>query len=270
MLRQVDLLAVQSKTYAARFVDLGAPSHRVRVTGSLKFDGVEVDRDNPRTRELRRLAGLGEGDIVLMAGSTQDTEEALILATYQKLRKTHPRLRLVIVPRHPERFDAVARMLSSKQIAFARRSGLDLRPRDADLRVLLVDTLGELSDWWGAAHVALVGGSFGRRGGQNMIEPAAYGAAVCFGPKTQNFRDVVEAMLAERAAVTVHDGEELTRFVGRCLDDPGFADRIGNVARSLVVRHQGATRRTSQLLFDLADQKRSPTGTPVPIDARAA
>jgi 3-deoxy-D-manno-octulosonic-acid transferase len=117
--------------------------------------------------------------------------------------------------------------------------------------VLLVDVVGELGAWWGTAQIAFVGGSLGSRGGQNMIEPAAYGAAVCFGPNTQNFRDVVAAMLACQAAVVVRDEAELKAFVRRCLEDPHFAEALGQQASSLVASQLGATRRTFDLLAAL-------------------
>jgi 3-deoxy-D-manno-octulosonic-acid transferase len=111
-----------------------------------------------------------------------------------------------------------------------------------------VDTVGELGAWWGTAQIAFVGGSFGSRGGQNMIEPAAYGAAVSFGPNTRNFRDIVAAMLAAKAAVVVNSEAELGAFVERCLDDPSYAAELGGRAQALVKSNLGATRRTVDLL----------------------
>ena len=117
--------------------------------------------------------------------------------------------------------------------------------------MLLVDVVGELGAWWGTARIAFVGGSMGSRGGQNMIEPAAYGAAVCFGPNTRNFRDVVGTMLAHDAAVVVHDGQEMTAFVRRCLEAPREAAALGDRARALVAKQLGATERTFDLLAAL-------------------
>jgi 3-deoxy-D-manno-octulosonic-acid transferase len=117
--------------------------------------------------------------------------------------------------------------------------------------VLLVDAIGELDAWWGAARIAFVGGSMGTRGGQNMIEPAAYGAAVSFGPNTSNFRDVVALLLARDAAVVVADREQLAAFVRLCLADPPFADELGQRARQLVLEQLGAADRTCQLLQSL-------------------
>jgi 3-deoxy-D-manno-octulosonic-acid transferase len=108
--------------------------------------------------------------------------------------------------------------------------------------------VGELGAWWGTAAIAYVGGSMGKRNGQNMIEPAAYGAAVSFGPMTRNFRDVVAALLDAEAAVVVNDGAELTAFVRRALEEPARAAELGNRARRVVASQLGATRRTADLL----------------------
>ncbi|NQT36995.1 MAG: hypothetical protein HQ581_05875, partial [Planctomycetes bacterium] len=171
----------------------------------------------------------------------------------RRLRDRWPKLRLILVPRHPERFDTVARMLDASGIPWQRRSQLNDGAAPAPERVLLVDTVGELGDWWGTARVAFVGGSLGRRGGQNMIEPAAYGAAVCFGPNTRNFRDIVAMMLDRETAVVVADRAELEAFVRRCLTDPAFAAGLGHRAATLVARQQGATERTADLLTPLVE-----------------
>jgi 3-deoxy-D-manno-octulosonic-acid transferase len=257
LLSKLDLVAAQNAQYAERFLALGAPDAIVYATGSLKFDGAQTDRANPQTTRLRALAGFQAGDLVFLAGSTQDPEERLAVETYRQLAAAHPRLRLVIVPRHPDRFDEVARLLAATGLAWQRRSDLDAHPADPRARVLLVDRVGELAAWWGTAEVAYVGGSMGSRQGQNMIEPAAYGAAVSFGPKTRNFRDVVAALLEAKAAVVVHDGDELTAFVRRCVDDPGFAAELGARAKRVVVAQLGATKRTADLLDALSSRESS-------------
>jgi 3-deoxy-D-manno-octulosonic-acid transferase len=307
LLRQIDLLAVQDETYAERFRALGARPETVRVTGSMKYDGAQTDRNNPATRRLAALAGFAADDAVLLAGSTQETEEEMALAAFRQLSPQWPRLRLVLVPRHPDRFQAVAHLLDSSGIPWQRRTRLEdfgtpgtgggkdnsgagvqgpgfrvqgavvgggkselqnpkseiplpppsaLRPPPSALpsplspRVLLVDVVGELGAWWGTAHIAFVGGSMGSRGGQNMIEPAAYGAAVSFGPNTWNFRDVVSAMLERDAAVVVNDAEQFTRFVRRCLEQPDYAAALGRRAQAFVQSQLGATERTLALLSE--------------------
>jgi 3-deoxy-D-manno-octulosonic-acid transferase len=251
LLAELELIAAQDQILASRFLDLGAPPHSVRIVGSMKYDGAETNRQNEATVRLRRLAGLAPDDVVFVAGSTQDPEEAHALEVFQSLADAYPRLKLVIVPRHPDRFDTVAHQLSRTCEAFVRRSRLDHQPVSAGTRVLLVDAVGELKAWWGTADIAYVGGSLTNRGGQNMIEPAAYGAAVSFGPNTWNFRDIVAHLLAAEAAVVVRSRAEIELFVRRCLDDPTWAVEMGNRARSLVLSQQGATGRTVDLLETL-------------------
>lgn len=253
LLRQIDLIAVQNETYADRFRALGATE--VHVTGSLKFDGAETNRDNPRTRKLRAMAGITDDDIVLLAGSTQSPEEELALATFAALQPEHPRLRLILVPRHAERFTEVAGLLERSGLCWQRRSRLENRPPDPTARVLLVDVIGELGAWWGTAHFGFVGGSLlNPRGGQNMIEPAAYGVATCFGPSTRNFRDIVQLLIESDAAAVVRSGDELTSFLRRCLTEPDYASLLGQRAQALVATQLGATQRTLRLLEPLFDK----------------
>lgn len=253
LLPRIDVIAAQDAVIADRFARLGMPRAKLVVTGSLKYDGAETSRENPATARLRQLARFAPSDQVLLAGSTQTPEEALALRTFQALRRDHAALRLVLVPRHPDRFDEVARMLTAAGEPFVRRSQLDQRKGERDARILLVDVVGELAAWWGTADIAYVGGSMTQRGGQNMIEPAAYGAAVAFGPNTWNFRDIVAALLAAGAAVVVHDGDELTDFVRRCLTEPTFAQQLGRRAQALVQSQLGATDRTVAILESLLD-----------------
>jgi 3-deoxy-D-manno-octulosonic-acid transferase len=252
-LARLNLIAAQNEDYANRFVSLGARQQFVHCTGSIKFDGARTDRNNAQTQRLAALAGIRDHDIVLLAGSTQDPEESLALAVFQRLAREFPRLRLILVPRHPERFNDVAAMLDRTGIAWQRRSQLapDCQTAATDSRVLLVDAIGELGHWWGTAHIAFVGGSLTQRGGQNMIEPAAYGAAVCFGPNTWNFRDIVAHLLDREAAVVVGNEQELETFVRRCLSDPAYAETLGRRAQQLVLEQQGAADRTIQLLHEL-------------------
>jgi 3-deoxy-D-manno-octulosonic-acid transferase len=259
LLRHLHRIAVQNEDYADRFRQLGAQPEAICVTGSLKFDGAQTDRANAATRGLAAAAGLTEDDIVFLAGSTQEPEEMLALETFRRLSANHPRLRLILVPRHPHRCDEIAALLDKQSLPWQRRSRLAADGADPQSRVLLVDSVGELGAWWGTARIAYVGGSMGRRGGQNMIEPAAYGAAVSFGPNTQNFRDVVSLMLAHRAAVTVRDGSELTEFVQHCLSDPRWAEELGGRARQLVLDQRGATERTVQCLASMLKVPSAPT-----------
>ena len=255
MLSQVSLVLARSQEDADRFTALGAAA--VVAVGSLKFDGVGGDRQSEPVRRLRQLAGLAAETPVLLAGSTQEPEEALAVASFLALRPRHPDLRLILVPRHAERAAGLAGWLSQR-LAAADATGIrwlrrsQLGEAGGAFDILLVDVTGELASWWGAATVAFVGGSLdGSRGGQNMLEPAAYGAAVCIGPHTRNFRTEVAELLAADAVAVVADGAALTAFVGRCLADPGYAAGLGTRARGVVDRNRGGTSLTCERLLEL-------------------
>jgi 3-deoxy-D-manno-octulosonic-acid transferase len=300
-----DMLAVQNDTYGTRLRKLGAPAERIVVTGNIKFDRVESDRQNPKTAELRHSFSIQPDEQVFIAGSTQSPEEAFALDTWQSLRTEFPRLRLVLVPRHKERFEEVAALVHQRGLPLRRRSqSRDAaedssegfasdssfprrrlyssfpRRRESSGRgdvefenlphlqqksttkvstssepnsapVLLLDTLGELAACWGLADFAFVGGSLTNRGGQNMLEPAGYGAAVLFGPNTWNFKDITAALLSRDAARVVRNQDELTQLLRELLQQPATAMRMGAAAREFVAEQQGATRRTVDRLAAL-------------------
>jgi len=247
---QLDWIGAQNDEYQRHYRDLGGVN--VVATGNIKYDGVSVDRHNPKTEAMRTLLGIAENALVWVAGSTQDPEEALAIDVYRKARDTHPNLRLILVPRHPERFDDVARLLERSGLPFVRRS--EIKPGDvmADDCIILIDTIGELSAVWGLADIAFVGGSLdGKRGGQNMIEPSAYGAAVLFGPHTWNFKQTVADLLTGGGAVQVDDAAALEATVLRLLGNAEARRRLGDAARAFVLSQQGATERTLDALQTL-------------------
>jgi 3-deoxy-D-manno-octulosonic-acid transferase len=248
---RIDLIAAQTEAHAASYRAIGAPAERVHVTGSVKFDGVEADRGNARTQELRRLLNIGNEELVWVAGSTQAPEEQIALEAYHRLKIDFPRLRLILVPRQRDRFEGVADLIYRAGQPLVRRSSLR-RPVEDREAVVLVDTVGDLGALWGLADVAFVGGSLdGRRGGQNMIEPAAYGAAVVFGPHVWNFGDIAARLVEASAAVQIPDGQALERTVRRLLESPLERQQRGSAATDFVVGQQGATGRTVDLLDEL-------------------
>jgi len=267
MLGRVRLVLARSPEDAERFTALGAPE--VEAVGSLKFDGVGGDRQAEPVRRLRQLAGIGPTTPVFLAGSTQEPEEALAVDTFVTLRPQHPALRLILVPRHAERAAALASWLDERLrqpdasgLRWNRRSQLDEQGQPGPTAdILLVDVTGELAAWWGVATIAFVGGSLdGVRGGQNMLEPAAYAAAVCFGPHTRNFRNEVARLLAADAARVVTDGVSLTAFVGHCLAEPDFAAAMGERARGVIDANRGGTATTVSHLLRLL-----PGDSPLPV-----
>jgi 3-deoxy-D-manno-octulosonic-acid transferase len=253
----LSIVGAQNEIYAQRFVSLGCPAENVCVTGNIKYDGVETERDNPKTNQVRIVAksfGCDSAHRIFLAGSTQIEDEVAAVEAYLQTRESMPELRLVIVPRHPFRKREIESLLRSNRLTPIFRSETISKPTlaehhliDAD-SVIVVDVIGELSGWWGLAAVAFVGGSMGSRGGQNMIEPAAFGVPVCFGPNTKNFRSTVSGLLAEGGAVVVQNSNELARFLASVLSDNAMATGIGQKAQKHVLQHQGATERTLDLL----------------------
>ncbi len=258
LLAGVDLFAAQTPEYADHLRQLGVPAGRIHVTGSVKYDGTSGDRDNARTEALRRLLAVAPDDLVFIAGSTQAPEEELALGIYLRLRADFPRLRLFLVPRQKDRFGEVASLAQRSGEPCLRRSELTGPSSAHQSAIVVIDTIGELSALWGLADVAFVGGSLdGRRGGQNMIEPAAYGAAVVFGPHVWNFRDAAQRLTAIGGAVQVPDAAALEAEVRRLLGDAPERTRMGATARQFVKDQQGATESTLELLDGLLKQPRT-------------
>jgi 3-deoxy-D-manno-octulosonic-acid transferase len=254
---QLDWIGAQNDDYREHYLQLGATN--VASVGNIKYDGVNTDRNNARTQALRALLGIAPNALTWVAGSTQEPEEALAINIYRRAKAACPALRLILVPRHPERFDAVAQMLAHSGLPFVRRSAIGQTVANASGSsgqdaIILVDTIGELGAIWGLADIAFVGGSLdGKRGGQNMIEPSAYGAAVVFGPHTWNFKQTVADLLARDAAVEVQDGAALEDAVRRLLQDASWRASLGHAARQFVLTQEGATERTLDALQELME-----------------
>lgn len=250
----------QNDLYARRIDDLVAPGTRVTVTGSMKYEGAPTDRANAKTQQLRRLLGFQDSETIWLAGSTVDPEEEIVLEVFQRLRADFPDLRLFLVPRHPERFDAVVDLVKRLGIDYVRRSSVE-KPRARSASITILDTLGELSSAWGVADLGFTGGSLEcHRGGQSMIEPAGYGVPVCFGPAVWNFRDTVEKLLARHAAVQVRDRQELFETIRRWLEDPASALLLGQRAREFILAQQGSVASTLSGLESLLPPVGEPLG----------
>jgi 3-deoxy-D-manno-octulosonic-acid transferase len=256
LFRHVTRFAVQEAEYAERLKHLGVPAVKVVTTGSIKYDGAAA-RNEAKTHALARVLGLEESTsrpsegirpLVLIAGSTHAPEEAIVLGAFVRLRLLFPHLRLVLVPRHSDRFEEVARLVEASGLPFVRRSGIT-SPLVAMPAVVLLDTVGELGAAWGLADVGFTGGSLdGVRGGQSMIEPAGYGVPCVFGPHVWNFRDAAKRLVEVGGAVQVGDATELEAELARLLSDAALRTRMGGAARELVRRQQGATLRTLDVL----------------------
>jgi 3-deoxy-D-manno-octulosonic-acid transferase len=258
LFNRVTAFGMQTEGYAASLRTLGVDLSRVCVTGSVKYDGVAADRDNPKTRELRELLGINDGDLVWVAGSTHDPEERIALSVHRRIRGQFPGLRLVLVPRAPERFHEVAGLIESSGFTCVRRSKIGTGAESSSDAVILIDTLGELGAAWGLATIGFTGGSLNdQRGGQSMIDPAGLGVPVLFGPHTWNFKDAVAGLLAAGGAIEVRDEAELEREAAHLLSDADLRRRMGNAARAFVLAQQGATGRTLDMMDEVIGRSSS-------------
>ncbi len=251
MLGRLSAVCVQDEAYAAQFRTLGAPADRVAVTGTMKFDTALVADRAPGDRALAAAVGLTGDAPVWVCGSTGPGEEAVVLDAYAEVRKRFPDLRLVVVPRHPQRFDAVADLIAARFPLLRRSTGTAA----GDCPVILGDTMGELRTFYSLADVVFVGRSLldlgHRQRGSDMIEPAALAKPVVVGRWTQNFADAVRAFRAAGAIAEVTDRGELVSAVRAWLADPLEAAAAGRRAQAVVRQSRGATGRHVELIVGL-------------------
>jgi 3-deoxy-D-manno-octulosonic-acid transferase len=250
-LQQVSRFAVQSRADAQRLLTLGAPPAAVSVTGSIKFE-VNAGASMREAAEVLRLSWGGQDRPVWLAASTHEGEEEIVLAALTELKKQErfKNMLLVLVPRHPERFAAVARLCRRRGFRIALRSetraGLD-----AAVEVLVGDTMGELPLFFGAADVAFVGGSLVPTGGHNVLEAAAVGKPVVFGPHMYNFQEISQMTLERGAGVQIEEGARLAPAVSDFLGNANRRDRAGEAGRRMVEENRGAAARTLELIREL-------------------
>jgi 3-deoxy-D-manno-octulosonic-acid transferase len=242
VLDDVDVLLMQSEQFAERARAVGALPGRVKVTGSVKYD---ADVPQP-SAELRSLVAVD--DPVIVAGSTLEGEEVAALKALVLVRAAHPGARLVLAPRHPERFGLVPALVEKAGFTCQRRSELRT-PWTAD--VLVLDTLGELAGAYALGQAAFVGGSLVPWGGHNVVEPAALGVPVVVGPHMANFQDIADRFKAADALVEVRDAEQLGAVLADLLADPARRRELGERGRALVEASRGAVDRTVKALVEL-------------------
>ena len=243
VLSHVTVVAAQSALDAERFTALGAP--RVEVVGNLKFDLALPEAESSLTANLRaRWSG---EHFVWAAVSTHEGEEEAALAAHRRLLDASPTARLILVPRHPQRFDAVAERIAAQGFAPLRRSALESQP-SPQASVLLGDSMGEVLAYLAAADVAFVGGSLVPVGGHNVLEPAAIGLPVLFGPQMHNYLPARELLLGVDAALEVGDADALAAALVRLQHDVALRQTMGEAGRAAVAANRGALERLLALL----------------------
>jgi 3-deoxy-D-manno-octulosonic-acid transferase len=271
-LSYASVFLMQSETDAERIRALGAPADRVRVTGNLKYD-LALPAATPISNWLaEEAARLGRSPIIV-AGSVVATEEPLALIAFGTLQGEYPKALLVLAPRKPERFDAAAQFIEDFHSKFVRRSTLQIPgPSEAaarngavrlaeDVKVILLDSIGELASLYGVADGAFVGGSLVTSGGHNILEPAAFGRIPVFGPSMENFSEMAAQFISADAAIQVPSPEDAGVAWIELLRDPQRMKRMGETARRLVEESRGATgRAVGEVLMVLAAYEMEPKG----------
>ncbi len=238
-LAECDAILAQSQRDIERFVAAGAPPESVLVGGNLKYDFEPGSHELPPPVAV--LLEQLDPELVLVAGSTREREEAPVAAAFRDLARQRPRSLLVVAPRHPPRFDEAFRALESAGLPVLRRSAPGEKP--ALPAILLLDSLGELASLYARADAVFVGGSLNGWGGHNVLEPALYGRAAVVGPHMQNFREIADRLLAADALVQIDSSDELTRAWQSMLERPGEAAAMGARAKAVAEAERGATER---------------------------
>ncbi|HKO89005.1 MAG TPA: 3-deoxy-D-manno-octulosonic acid transferase, partial [Burkholderiales bacterium] len=242
-----DVVAAQTQADADRLEKFGAKN--IHVTGNLKFDASGAAVPPNSFREWFK------GRRTFLLASTRDGEEALILDAIA-LKELPSDVLMIIVPRHPQRFDDIAKMMNERGVAFSRRSaGM---PKTAD-RFFLGDSMGEMPSYYACSDIAFIGGSLLPYGSQNLIEACAQGVPVILGPSVFNFKQAAESAIAEGAAIQIHDAGELLNTAVALLDDPGRRTRMKEAGLAFCAAHQGATARTMALIEKLLPPSYPPT-----------
>jgi 3-deoxy-D-manno-octulosonic-acid transferase len=232
---------VQTEKDWARFTELGLDREKITVAGNIKFDLL------PETSERRPpfLDGIDEKGPLLIAGSTIEGEEEILIPLFAELRKEFEKLTMILAPRHPERFESVAAMIRESGLPSGKRSAGD---KASPSSLFLLDSLGELSALYRWATIVFIGGSLVPHGGHNIIEPALYGKPVLFGPSMENFEAVKNLFLERNGAIGVSDKKELEERLKELLKDPDRREETGRRGREIVEENQGASDRTVEML----------------------
>jgi 3-deoxy-D-manno-octulosonic-acid transferase len=252
VLANFDALCLKSGADRKRMVSLGAAPKAIHITGDIKFHQVAKPSKGAGER-LRKELQLPEHPLCLIAGSTHEGEEALILQVFKELRIDFPRLILILAPRHLQRISRVEKILGSQRVRWVKRTMIDKKRRPEPEvalwpEVILLDTVGELAALYGLGTAIFVGGSFSRIGGHNILEVLAHGKGVIFGPHMENFMDIARLVVEKRAGIQVRTPEELAEAVRRLIVNPALSKEMGEKGLALLREHQGALEKTVKIV----------------------
>ncbi len=251
MLYQLSAVAVQTEIEAQRFIALGLPPEKARVTGNIKFDMQLDDADRDKASAWRRA--WGRGRLCWIAASTHEGEDEIILRAHLALLQHDPALLLILVPRHPERFDRAVELVSQAGLVPHRLSSGAMPGADAG--VVIGDTMGDLLGLFGAADIAFVGGSLIPRGGHNLLEPALWSMPVLSGPHLFNFQEIADLMLEAGALQICPNALDIESAIVRLLASSAYRQEAGERAYSVIEQNRGSLQRLLDVIANVVDGK---------------
>ncbi|HZJ37633.1 MAG TPA: glycosyltransferase N-terminal domain-containing protein [Chthoniobacterales bacterium] len=254
--RCLDLVCVQEPEDVERWIALGVSRDRIRDIGSIKYDPAETQINSTVPFQVLQIFRIDESRPILFGGSTHAGEETILGEIYQRLRAQFPDLALIIAPRHVERVNEIKAVLERLGMNVRRRCEAETE-RLSSPDCLLLDSTGELQDWYAVASIVFIGKSLTAHGGQNPVEPILAGKPVLFGPHMENFIALAQALVANRAAIQVNDSRALEDKIAWLLREPQAAAALVTNAQAVLARHSGSTERAAKLTVDLKSAGRA-------------
>jgi 3-deoxy-D-manno-octulosonic-acid transferase len=260
----IDLLCMQSEEHKERMILLGGNPNKIKVTGNLKFDRLLYATQSIHKDELKNKLAIPDHFKVIIGGSIRAGEERILINVFERLKQKNNKLLFILAPRHLDRVKEIERILFDGGMNYIRKSKLDIKTPLNDQSLILLDTMGELSQLYALADVAFVGGSLVPVGGHNLLEPAIYGVPVLFGPYIDNFKEEAKILIQSGGGIKVKDEAELYLNLSSLLSDDEKRRKLGEKAKEAIQKETGASQRTTDLIFSLLENHRrqSAVGSP--------
>ena len=270
----VDMFCVQTTVDAKRLEDLGVSPEKIKVTGNMKFDLNGISEAKINLKDYRDKLALAENEMLFIAASTHAQEEEIILEVYKKLLLEFKDLRLLLAPRHPERSKEVGELVKKYGFENFYLSGAQPKANSpqptAQRNVFILDSIGQLMNYYAIADIVFVGGSLIEKGGHNILEPAALSKPIIFGPYMHNFREITGLFLENSACMQINNAQELFQAVKDLLNDPAKRQALGDAGNKIILANQGATKRNLECIKEIASSSSAFGETPPRNDVIAS
>ena len=248
VLDNIHVFCMQTEVDTKRIINIGADKDRVTTVGNLKFDQCVPTITTEEKENLYNMLSLKEGQTIFIAGSTHKGEENIVLEVFKNLKKTYEDLILILAPRHPERFDEVADLLSHQKLRSIKKTKIKMGQKSNHHDIILLDTIGELSKLYSIGTIIFVGGSLVSTGGHNVLEPVAYKKAVIFGPHMDNFSEISRCLRESGGGLQVNNQEEFLSQTEMLLQNDVDRDKLGEKAFEVIAHNQGAINKSMEVI----------------------